>query len=78
MPRRPVRSASPERFPQDALYHELKPHLKRGELLTLRRIGDAETPHLIAQAVYSGHLAAREFDETRSDGTPFKVERTEV
>lgn len=67
-----------DRLPQDALYHELKPHLEQGKLLNLRRIGDAEAPHLIAQAVYSGHLAAREFDEPHPEGTPFKVERTNL
>ena len=64
-----------DRLPQDGLYHELKPHLESGALHTLRRIGDAEAPHIIAQAVYSGHLAAREFDEPQAEGTPFKVER---
>ena len=64
-----------DRLPQDTLYHQLKPHLELGDLLSLRRIGDAEAPHLIAQAVYSGHLAAREFDEPHAESTPFKVER---
>ena len=41
----------------------------------LRIIGDAEAPNIIAQAVFAGHLAAREFDEEKVDGTPFKVER---
>jgi dimethylamine/trimethylamine dehydrogenase len=67
-----------DRLPQDGLYHELKPHLESGALHTLRRIGDAEAPHIIAQAVYSGHLAAREFGETARSGTPFKVERVDI
>jgi dimethylamine/trimethylamine dehydrogenase len=67
-----------DRLPQDALYHELKPHLESGTLHTLRRIGDAEAPHIIAQAVYSGHLAAREFDEPSQPGTPFKIERVGI
>jgi dimethylamine/trimethylamine dehydrogenase len=37
--------------------------------------GDAEAPNIIAQAVFSGHLTAREFDESLFEGTPFKVER---
>jgi dimethylamine/trimethylamine dehydrogenase len=41
-------------------------------------IGDAEAPNLIAQAVFSGHLAAREFDEPSVEGTPFKVERIHI
>jgi dimethylamine/trimethylamine dehydrogenase len=59
----------------DALYYELKPALEAGRLRSLRLIGDAEAPNIIAQAVFSGHLAAREFDEPRVDGTPFKIER---
>jgi len=65
-----------DRLPLDGLYHELVPHLEAGDLVSLRRIGDCEAPHIIAQAVYSGHLAAREFGESIPPGTPFKVERT--
>ena len=37
----------------------------------------ADAPNSIAQAVYSGHLAAREFDEViNPNGTPFQRERT--
>jgi dimethylamine/trimethylamine dehydrogenase len=65
-----------DRIPNDKLYHELKPHLVDGGLQSLRVIGDAEAPGTIAQAVYSGHLAAQEFDEVIDpDVTPFKVER---
>ncbi len=65
-----------DRIPSDALYHELKPALADGRLKSLRIIGDAEAPNIIAQAVFSGHLAAREFDEIIDpDLTPFKVER---
>jgi dimethylamine/trimethylamine dehydrogenase len=65
-----------DRLPNDALYHELLPALDEGKLKSLRVIGDAEAPNIIAQAVFSGHLAAREFDEVIDpDGTPFKVER---
>jgi dimethylamine/trimethylamine dehydrogenase len=65
-----------DRLPNDALYHELKPALAEGKLKSLRLIGDAEAPNIIAQAVFSGHLAAREFDEVVDpDVTPFKVEK---
>ncbi len=65
-----------DRIPNDALYHELLPALTEGKLKSLRLIGDAEAPNIIAQAVFSGHLAAREFDEIIDpDATPFKVER---
>jgi dimethylamine/trimethylamine dehydrogenase len=52
--------------------------LAEGKLSTLRVIGDAEAPNIIARAVFSGHLAAREFDETIPDGTPFQVEYIEL
>ena len=65
-----------DRIPNDTLYHELKPALVEGKLKSLRIIGDAEAPNIIAQAIFSGHLAAREFDELIDpDVTPFKVER---
>jgi dimethylamine/trimethylamine dehydrogenase len=64
-----------DRIPNDALYHDLKPALEDGKLESLRIIGDAEAPNIIAQAVFSGHLAAREFEEAPVEGTPFKVER---
>jgi dimethylamine/trimethylamine dehydrogenase len=64
-----------DRISNDALYYELKPSLEVGKLNSLRLIGDAEAPNIIAQAVFAGHLAAREFDETLLEGTPFKIER---
>ena len=68
-----------DRIPNDALYHELKSALAGGKLKSLRLIGDAEAPNIIAQAVFSGHLAAREFDELIDpDTTPFKVERVKL
>ena len=67
-----------DRISNDSLYAQLKPALDDGRLRSLRLIGDAEAPNIIAQAVFSGHLAAREFDETPVDGTPFKVERTNL
>jgi len=68
-----------DRIPNDSLYHELKPALAEGRLDSLRVIGDAEAPNIIAQAVFSGHLAAREFDEEiLPDETPFRVERVNV
>ena len=64
-----------ERLSNDNLYYELKPAQAAGKLRSLRVIGDAEAPNIIAQAVFSGHLAAREFDEAPVEGTPFKIER---
>ncbi|HEX9386606.1 MAG TPA: FAD-dependent oxidoreductase [Anaerolineales bacterium] len=67
-----------DRVSNDSLYDELKPALAEGKINSLRIIGDAEAPNILAQAVFSGHLAAREFEETLVDGTPFKVERPTV
>jgi dimethylamine/trimethylamine dehydrogenase len=64
-----------DRISNDSLYYELQPALADGKLQFLRLIGDAEAPNIIAQAVFSGHLAAREFDEEPVDGTPFKIDR---
>jgi dimethylamine/trimethylamine dehydrogenase len=65
-----------DRIPNDHLYKELLPARESGQLESLRIIGDAEAPATIAQAVFAGHLAAREFDETVDPAaTPFKVER---
>jgi dimethylamine/trimethylamine dehydrogenase len=64
-----------DRTPNDELYYALKPANDERKLNSLRVIGDAEAPNIIAQAVFSGHLAAREFDEEKVEGTPFKVER---
>lgn len=63
------------RLPDDALYQEL---LQReaawadAGIRSLRCIGDAEAPGLIAHAVYAGHRYARELDEPRSGDVPFK------
>jgi dimethylamine/trimethylamine dehydrogenase len=67
-----------DRTPNDSLYYALKPALEEGKISTLRIIGDAEAPNIIAQAVFAGHLAAREFDEEKVEGTPFKIERVKV
>jgi dimethylamine/trimethylamine dehydrogenase len=68
-----------DRISNDGLYLELKPALAEGKLESLRLIGDAEAPNIIAQAVFSGHLAAREFDEEIDrDRTPFRVERVGI
>jgi dimethylamine/trimethylamine dehydrogenase len=66
-----------DRTPNDQLYKELLTAHTGGVLDSLRLIGDAEAPGTIAQAVFAGHLAAREFDEIiNPDVTPFRVERT--
>jgi dimethylamine/trimethylamine dehydrogenase len=67
-----------DRLPNDSLYKELLPALEDGRLTSLRAIGDADAPNIIAQAVFAGHLAAREFDEPAIPETPFRVERMTV
>ena len=60
----------------DNLYYELNASIAfHSDQRGIRIIGDAEAPNIIAQAVFAGHLAAREFDEEKVDGMPFKVER---
>ena len=68
-----------DRISNDGLYYELAPALAIGKIRSLLRIGDAEAPNIIAQAVFSGHLAAQNFDEpVNPDETPFRVERMQV
>ena len=76
-----------DRVPNDSLYDGLRSALTRPTdtlslremgIQSLRIIGDAEAPNIIAQAVFAGHLAAREFDEEKIEGTPFKVERITI
>jgi dimethylamine/trimethylamine dehydrogenase len=63
------------RLPDDVLYQDLL--LREAEwadagLRSLRCIGDAEAPGLIAHAVYAGHRYARELEESAADEVPFK------
>lgn len=67
-----------DRISNDSMYYELKPALAEGGIRSLRVVGDAEAPNIIAQAVFSGHLAAREFEEESVEGTPFRVERMTI
>ncbi|GAB4504239.1 MAG: NAD(P)-binding protein [Anaerolineales bacterium] len=67
-----------DRISNDGLYYELQPALAEGKLKSLRLIGDAEAPNIIAQAIFSGHRAAREFDETSTEEVPFRIERTNL
>jgi dimethylamine/trimethylamine dehydrogenase len=62
-----------DRLAEDGLYQALRPH--RAELGSLQVIGDAAAPHIIERAVFAGHLAARDFEESRPEGDPFKIER---
>ena len=69
-----------ERIPNDTLYQALKTDTKALAAVgikTVRTIGDCYAPGIIAAAVHSGHLAAREFQAVISD-IPFKRERVEL
>ena len=68
-----------DRLPRDGLAVDLASAHAAGRIRTLRVIGDAEAPHIIAQAVFAGHRAAREFDEVLdNDAPPFMRERCET
>ena len=63
------------RLPDDALLQELL--VRQSEwadagIHSVRCIGDAEAPGLIAHAVYAGHRYARELDEPVDGEVPFK------
>jgi dimethylamine/trimethylamine dehydrogenase len=62
------------RISNDSLYRQLKGDLDSGKFKSLRLIGDAEAPNLIVQAVFSGHLAAQEFEEKLDGSVPFRRE----
>ena len=65
-----------DRAPVHDLHDALLPALEDGRLDSLRLIGDADAPNLIAQAVFAGHLAAREHGEAVDrDAVPFRRER---
>jgi dimethylamine/trimethylamine dehydrogenase len=63
------------RLPDDALYQSLlsrEPEWADAGIRSLRCIGDAEAPGLIAHAVYAGHRYARELEEPASGEVAFK------
>jgi dimethylamine/trimethylamine dehydrogenase len=66
------------RLANDALYYELASNsdaLAGAEIQSIARIGDCLAPGTIANAVYSGHKFAREFDEPAPADVPFKREQ---
>ena len=63
------------RLPDDALYQGLlarETDWSAAGVQSVRCIGDAEAPGLIAHAVYAGHRYARALDEPATDEVPFK------
>lgn len=69
-----------ERLPNDELYRELAQgaeQLSDVGIQSVRAIGDCHAPGIIAAAVYSGHMAARELEEP-ADALLVKRERVRV
>ena len=68
------------RLPRDALLLELVEHQERGEIATVRGVGDCFAPGTIAAAVWSGRRAAEEFEgpEQHNDDVLFLRETTEL
>ena len=63
------------RLPNDALCYALMKSpasLSEAGILSVRRIGDAQAPGLIAAALWSGHRFARELDTPPPGDVPFK------
>lgn len=63
------------RLPDDALYQDLlqrEAEWANAGIRSVRCIGDAEAPGLIAHAVYAGHRYARDLGEPASGEVPFK------
>ena len=67
-----------ERFPNDDLHKSLLDNpegIDQAGIKTIQCIGDCLAPGIIAAAVHSGHLAAREFEANVSGDIPFLRER---
>ena len=62
-----------DRDPNDALYQELKSALAEKKQSSLRVIGDAGVPDFIAHTIFSGYLAAVEFDEKILKAQPLRL-----
>ncbi|MCC7200593.1 MAG: FAD-dependent oxidoreductase [Gammaproteobacteria bacterium] len=63
------------RVPSDQLHQDLlarEGEWERAGILSVRCIGDALAPGLIAHAVYAGHRYARELDEVQVGEVPFR------
>lgn len=66
------------RTPQDKLYYDLQDAIegnREGIPRTVKRIGDAEAPSIIAAATFAGHKYARELDCEINADNPFKHDR---
>ena len=66
---------------RDQLFHEVEAAIAEGTEgapKTVKRIGDADAPAIIAAAVYAGHKYARELDCDRSPEERVKIDRVQV
>lgn len=69
------------RTANDALLNELRDRRASGDahgIESLTPIGDCLSPGLIAEAVFSAHLAARQLDAEDIGDLPFRVEQISV
>jgi dimethylamine/trimethylamine dehydrogenase len=69
------------RAPDDSLYHDLVAAIEQeldGAPRTVKRLGDAEAPAIIAAAVFAGHRYARELDCEPDPDMPLKIDRVVV
>ena len=68
------------RLPDEELFLDLLTRHERGEIASVRAIGDAWAPGTIAAAVWSGRRFAEEFDAGRpsNDAVPFRREVTQL
>ena len=70
-----------ERLPNDHIYKNLqndKSNFSKTRIKTVERIGDCLAPGIIAAAVHSGHLAARELENVSIEEVPFLRERVKL
>jgi dimethylamine/trimethylamine dehydrogenase len=66
------------RTPRDKLYYQLQDAIEEGvegAPKSVKRIGDAEAPAIIAAAIYAGHKYARELDCEIDHANPAKYDR---
>ena len=69
------------RAPRDKLFHELQGAIDdgvEGAPKTVRLIGDADGPAIIAAAVYAGHKYARELESDIDRDLPARIDRMEL
>ncbi|MCC5974906.1 MAG: FAD-dependent oxidoreductase [Rubellimicrobium sp.] len=67
------------RSQRDGLYHDILAKAGEDPLpFTLRRIGDAEAPGIIAQAVYAGHRYGADLDNAPDPDLPLRHDRPYV